>query len=100
VRFLFNAEIKKTDAEGQTSSTPGAGVRLDASSAAAAAMAGGATGGLGQPRRPTALTYSAPSEDGSVSERRVSGDGTPLSGSTPQRSGNRAERRKAGRTGR
>jgi preprotein translocase subunit SecA len=100
VRFLFHAEITQTDPQGQSSTTPGAGLRLDASSAASAALTG-ASGGLGQPRRPTALTYSAPSEDGSVTERRVSGDGTPATrGSQKKAAGNRAERRRSGRPAR
>ena len=100
VRFLFHAEITQTDPQGQSSTTPGAGLRLDASSAASAALTG-ASGGLGQPRRPTALTYSAPSEDGSVTERSVSGDGRPVTRSTQKKAaGNRAERRRSGRPAR
>ncbi len=95
VRFLFHAEITQTDTAGQSSTTGPAGVRLDAASAAATA---GSAAGLGRPRRPAALTYSAPSEDGSVSERRVGAEGTPTTRAESERDGNRAQRRKSSKS--
>ena len=44
-----------------------------------------------------ALTYSAPSEDGSVQQRRVGSDGVAQKVATKPKAGNRAERRKARR---
>jgi preprotein translocase subunit SecA len=93
VRFLFHAEVTRADGADQPGTAGEGGVTLDAASAAATAGAAGRTG------RPATLTYSAPSEDGSVSEHEVGSDGAPRT-RAEARGHNRAERRKSARSSR
>ncbi|MGB5952325.1 MAG: preprotein translocase subunit SecA [Ornithinimicrobium sp.] len=93
IRLLFRVELKEPAAEDQM-----ADGMPSLSPAGAAATAGGA-GALLRPRAATALTYTAPSEDGSVVQRQVDADGAekpakPTNESSQSGSGNRAERRK------
>ncbi|MGB3187505.1 MAG: preprotein translocase subunit SecA [Ornithinimicrobium sp.] len=96
IRLLFRVEVKAPAAHDQVA----ADGMPSLSASGAAATAGGASPLL-RPRAATALTYSAPSEDGSVVQRQVAADGrdTSAKDSTdigqPSPSGNRAERRKS-----
>ncbi len=94
VRLLFNAEIKVTP---EQTSQMGADGMPSLSVATAAATAGSAGSALRS--KAARLTYSAPSEDGSVTQREVNADGTSGPSSEVKDAagdGNRAERRRAG----
>ncbi|USQ75280.1 preprotein translocase subunit SecA [Ornithinimicrobium cryptoxanthini] len=86
VRTLFRLEVKPREAAGDAEQAGGLAVP--------AALAGLVDA---KPTPAAALTYSAPSEDGSVEQRRVTADGATTT-KAPVKSaatGNRAERRKA-----
>ncbi|HKJ12594.1 MAG TPA: preprotein translocase subunit SecA [Ornithinimicrobium sp.] len=89
VRLLFHAEIATEDADGDS-----AEAMPVLTAAGAAATAGGA--GAALRARSETLTYTAPSEDGTVTQRRgSSGPTTGGESSAPAAGGNRAQRRKA-----
>ncbi len=92
VRLLFNAEIKVTP---EQTSQMGADGMPSLSAVTAAATA--STAGSALRSKAARLTYSAPSEDGSVTQREVNPDGTSGAATTnaDAAEGNRAERRRA-----
>ncbi|CAN5506597.1 preprotein translocase subunit SecA [soil metagenome] len=94
VRLLFHVELKAPAEQAQIDADG-----MPSLSAAGAATTAGGAGPLLRPRAATSLTYSAPSEDGSVVQRRVSADGEAdgVGDNSPKPSsgGNRAERRRA-----
>jgi len=95
VRLLFHAEIT-TSADAEEGDRQDADGMPVLTAAGAAATAGGAAQTLRA--RSQTLTYTAPSEDGSVTQRRVGAGATAentASEPSSQGAGNRAQRRKA-----
>ncbi len=101
VAYLFNIEIQTPEAQEAPAGEGGEG--------AVAAGGDGVTGesvkGMDRPRKPAALTYSAPSPDGSVEQRSVRADGSATTAGAAasagkQAGGNRKERRAAAKKNR